>query len=349
MAKDYYQLLGSPRDAEYSTICEAYRTLAIEWHPLKHPGDQFHAFQRFNDIAEAFDVLSHSTPHTDERKTAYDQLGEYGLKNGVADGTGGLMGGYTYSGDAYQIFNAFFGTKSPFANTVDSKSYPEITEGYIQAIYGSELKKIPPPQESPPEDLIVPISCTLIELYNGCKKSVSYTRRVLNRLTSQFDGQTNTIEVEVRKGHYEDMVRLGEGHESFQHATGRLVLRIVEQPHPQFLRKNHDLVLTITISLLDALLAHPISFVPITQTTLDNRVLSLSFDEVISPKTRKYLSNEGMPLPLEFDFADSISKVYGMDKHSPARGRLIVKFSIQFPKYVPEQEKEQLRVALLSH
>lgn len=74
----------------------------------------------------------------------------------------------------------------------------------------------------------------------------------------------------------------------------------------------------------------------------------MSFDEVISPKTRKVLLNEGMPLPLEFDFSDRISKVYGTDKQSPARGQLIVKFNIQFPKYIPEEDKTELRLALSS-
>jgi hypothetical protein len=55
-----------------------------------------------------------------------------------------------------------------------------------------------------------------------------------------------------------------------------------------------------------------------------------------------------MPLPLEFDFSDRISKVYGTDKQSPARGQLIVKFDIQFPKYIPEEDKAELRLALAS-
>lgn len=349
MARDYYKLLEIPREADYSTICEAFRTLALRWHPQRHEDNQFIAFKRFNDVCEAFEVLSNSTLHLADRKTAYDQLGEYGLKNGVPDGHGGHTGGYSYSGSAFQIFTDFFGNASPFANSVDRTVYADVMEGYVQATYGEELSRNPVPLEKEPEPLVVLVPCTLEELYNGCKKVISFTRRVINRLTHQLEEQTKAMEVEVRKGHYEDEVRAGQGHEALQHPSGDLVLRIQELHHDRFVRKDQDLVLTVCVSLLTALLAAPLEFVPFTQTTLDNRILTLSFDHVISPKTRKIIPNEGMPLPLEFDFSDRISKVYGIDKQSPARGQLIIKFDVQFPKYIPEADKAELRLALQSN
>lgn len=105
------------------------------------------------------------------------------------------------------------------------------------------------------------VLCTLEELYNGCKKVISFTRRVINRLTHQLEEQTQTMEVEVRKGHYEDVVRKGQGHEALQHHSGDLILKIQEVPHERFVRKGQDLVLTVSVSLLDALLTAPLEFV----------------------------------------------------------------------------------------
>lgn len=134
-------------------------------------------------------------------------------------------------------------------------------EGYVKSIYGEELSRNPPPVEKAPEALVVMVLCTLEELYNGCKKAISFTKRVVNHLTHQLEEQTQTMEVEVRKGHYEDVVRKGQGHEALQHHSGDLILRIQEAPHERFVRKGQDLVLTVSVSLLDALLAAPLEFV----------------------------------------------------------------------------------------
>ena len=40
--------------------------------------------------------------------------GETGLRNGVLDKQKNLKGGYKYGGNAYEIFEKFFGTWNPF-------------------------------------------------------------------------------------------------------------------------------------------------------------------------------------------------------------------------------------------
>jgi len=55
--KDYYKILGVPKDADDNQIKKAYRKLAVVHHPDKNPGDE-EAEARFKDIGEAYETLS---------------------------------------------------------------------------------------------------------------------------------------------------------------------------------------------------------------------------------------------------------------------------------------------------
>ncbi len=56
MGKDYYKILHIPRDANEKQIKQAYRKLALKYHPDKNPDPS--AEEKFKEIAEAYDVLS---------------------------------------------------------------------------------------------------------------------------------------------------------------------------------------------------------------------------------------------------------------------------------------------------
>lgn len=56
--KDYYKLLGIPRNASPDLIKKAYRKLALKWHPDKNPRDKDRATAIFKEINEAYEVLS---------------------------------------------------------------------------------------------------------------------------------------------------------------------------------------------------------------------------------------------------------------------------------------------------
>ena len=73
------RLLRSPRgrsSASNGQLSEAYRKLALKYHPDRNPGDE-EAIARFKEAAEAFEVLSHA-----EKRAAYDRYGHAGLAGG---------------------------------------------------------------------------------------------------------------------------------------------------------------------------------------------------------------------------------------------------------------------------
>jgi molecular chaperone DnaJ len=107
MAKDYYQILGVPRDAAMPDIKKAYRKLARKYHPDLNPGDKT-AEARFKEIQEAYSVLSDT-----KKRAQYDQFGDLGgvpPGAGPGGGQGGGAGfeGFDFSDYGSSTFRDFF-------------------------------------------------------------------------------------------------------------------------------------------------------------------------------------------------------------------------------------------------
>ena len=97
--RDYYDLLGVPRDASEDDIKRAFRRAAQRNHPDIDATDG--AEQRFKELNEAYRVLSDR-----QRRSAYDMFGHSGVDGASAGGFEGFGGGFGPFGD---IFDAFFG------------------------------------------------------------------------------------------------------------------------------------------------------------------------------------------------------------------------------------------------
>ena len=73
MAKDYYGILGVPRNASDGEIKKAYRKLAMQYHPDRNPGKEKWANEKFKEINEAYGVLGDP-----QKRKQYDQFGTAG-------------------------------------------------------------------------------------------------------------------------------------------------------------------------------------------------------------------------------------------------------------------------------
>ncbi len=165
MAKDYYQTLGLEKGASPEEIKKAYRKLALKWHPDKNKSAE--AEKRFKEINQAYEVLSDP-----QKKQAYDQYGKAAFSGGSPFGQNkGQQGPFTYSyswggqgddffagfSDPFDIFESFFGGRSPFGRREQVPGY-QINLPLKEAITGTEKEieingekrkvKIPPGVET---------------------------------------------------------------------------------------------------------------------------------------------------------------------------------------------------------
>ena len=84
MAKrDYYEILGVPRNAGPDEIKKAHRKLVRQHHPDVNRNNP-QAAEKFKEVQEAYDVLSDQT-----KRRNYDQFGHAGVGAGAAPGAGG--------------------------------------------------------------------------------------------------------------------------------------------------------------------------------------------------------------------------------------------------------------------
>ncbi|MBL8371302.1 MAG: molecular chaperone DnaJ [Burkholderiaceae bacterium] len=104
MAKrDFYEVLGVPKNASDEEIKKAYRKLAMKYHPDRNQGDAAkEAEVKFKEAKEAYEMLSDP-----QKKAAYDQYGHAGVDPNMRGGPGG-PGGEGYGGFA-EAFGDIFG------------------------------------------------------------------------------------------------------------------------------------------------------------------------------------------------------------------------------------------------
>ena len=130
--RDYYEVLGVPRDASVQAIKSAYRKLAVQYHPDKNPGDRA-AEERFKEAAEAYAVLSEP-----EKRSRFDRFGHQGA------GAGGF-GGFDAEvfadfsdilGDLFGLGNRRRGRRG--APTPGADLRYDLTLSFEEAAFGTE-------------------------------------------------------------------------------------------------------------------------------------------------------------------------------------------------------------------
>lgn len=250
LEKDFYSVLGVPKDADAATIKKAYRKLARQEHPDHNPGDA-KAEARFKDVGEAYAVLSDP-----EQRGQYDQL------RAMAGGprfTAGGRGGAGFE----DVFGGMFGGGQP-GGRVRYTNAPGGSAGFedlLGGLFGNGGAGGFGPQQG--ADLATSASLPFRQAVEGSTVSLSVEGRTVNaRIPAGVrDGQKIRLRGKGRPG-------AGGG------PAGDLVITVRVTPHPVFSIDGENLRITVPVAFDEAALGATIE-VP----TLDGSTVRVKVPE----------------------------------------------------------------------
>ncbi|WP_315098324.1 DnaJ C-terminal domain-containing protein [uncultured Cellulomonas sp.] len=249
LEKDFYSVLGVPKDADAATIKKAYRKLARQMHPDHNPGDA-KAEARFKDVGEAYAVLSDT-----EQRGQYDQLRAMaGGPRFTSPGRGGTAG-------FEDVFGGMFGGQQ--GGRVRYTNAPGGAAGFediLGGLFGNAGGGFAPgPQQG--VDLATSATLPFRQAVEGSTVSLTVEGRTINaRIPAGVrDGQKIRLRGKGRPGE-----RGG--------PAGDLVITVRVTPHPVFSIDGDNLRMTVPVAFDEAALGATIEVPTLDGSTVRVRV-----------------------------------------------------------------------------
>ncbi len=301
--RNYYEILGLPREATNEEIKQVFRRLARQYHPDLNPGNK-EAEEKFKDIGEAYEVLSDPS-----KRAQYDQFSKYWNQ-------GGFRGKQTSRSKTWD--NRGSGRSS--TEEVDFSKFADFNS-FVDQVLGRRRESRNGTSAASTRDTFRP-GTTRTEYTIGSRAS---RRDIEAKLTLPLEkaylGGLERIRLEDGRSLEVDMpdgmvtgqtIRLrdqGVG-------GGDLFLKITVAPHPFFKLQGTDIYCQLPITPTEAVLASPVE-VP----TLDGLV-KINIPSGVKSGQRLRLANKGYP--------DDKGK----------RGDQLVEIQIVIPKSISSEEQE---------
>lgn len=291
--RDYYAVLGVPRDASEADIKQAFRARARQYHP-DVAKDKATAEDKFKELNEANEVLSDP-----EKRRQYDELGANwnhperqapagrGGRGGFGGGApGGAGGGYHFEGTGFSDFFAqFFGRHGQPGARPGGGMGGAAPGGFGR---GAEPGWDGGAPGAPGQDYEDDIVVTLAEVVHGATRTITLQ-------TSPAGGgppTLQTLRVRIPAGVHEgQLIRLaGKGQEGQGGgAAGHLYLRVKLATHPDFRVRGSDLYYELALAPWEAVLGAAVQL-----PTLDGQA-SLKVPPGTTAERQFRLRGKGLP------------------------------------------------------
>jgi len=225
---DVYSILGVAKGASEADIKKAYRKLAKELHPDRNK-DNPKATARFSEVTAAYDLLCDPAKRAQYDRGEIDAQGNPAAPFGYGGGQGGGFGGadgFSYSGDAGDIFSELFGRGARGGRGGGGGGF---------------------------------------DFGGGGRRAAPRGRDVAYRLAVRFEDAATlapqritlssgkTIDLKLPAGFSSDKpLRLNGQGEAGPGGAGDALVTIIVQPHSYFTREGDDVRLNLPVSLKEA-------------------------------------------------------------------------------------------------
>lgn len=301
--RDYYEILGVPRDATNEEIKKVFRRLARQYHPDLNPGNK-EAEEKFKDINEAYEILSDQT-----KRAQYDEYSSHWKK--------GFWSKQTARAKSWSD------NRRGSSDDVDYGQFSDFNT-FIDQVLGRRKErngKNSPPPSSPPRDPFRPGTTRTAYTISSRSSRRDVEAKLTLPLEKAYQGGIERIRLEDGRSLE---INMPEGMMTGQTIRlreqglggGDLYLKITVSPHPFFKLEGNDIAIQVPVTPSEAALGIPVE-VP----TLDGRV-KMNIPPGVKSGQRLRLANKGYP------------------DEQGQRGDQLVEIQIVVPKNLSSQERE---------
>ncbi|MCL1932652.1 MAG: molecular chaperone DnaJ [Candidatus Azobacteroides sp.] len=349
--RDYYEVLEVTKTASYEEIKKAYRKKALQYHPDKNPGNKT-AEEKFKEAAEAYEVLGN-----EDKRRRYDQFGHAGMSGQASGGYGGGMSMDDIFSQFGDIFGGHFGfggfgsgrsSQQRVNRGTDLRvkvklTLKEVATGVEKKIKVKKYVTCTHCHGTGAEDA---------KSYSTCStcRGTGYVTRTMNTILGQMQTTTvcgscggegksitkkcphcngegifqddEVINLNIPPGVAEGMQLSisGKGNAARRGGiNGDLLVVIEEEPHPELIRDQNDIIYNLLLSFPTAALGGTIE-IP----TLEGKA-KIKIEPGTQPGKVLRLKSKGLP---------SLNS-YGM-------GDLLINIAVYVPESLTKEQKEEL-------
>jgi DnaJ-class molecular chaperone len=338
MPTNYYDTLGVNKNSTDEEIKKAYKKLALKWHPDKNKLDKKIAEKKFQEISEAYSVLSDKT-----KKEMYDNYGTINEQDVPQFNNSSAKFQHFHSGNINpdDIFKQFFGTTNVHDINDDNGNTGDNCDNFPfmfnknkmfkggNGIFGENFRNRgfninPNPNmfnhsnvfnnssnssnihkskmnQQKTDPIEIDLECSLEDIYSGVTKNVQYQRDVYGKK------ENKNVSVTIQKG-WKDGTKISFdciGNETAFKSAGDVTFTLKQIKHLFFERIDNDLHCTLNLTLNEAIkgFGKMIKY-------LDGSSHQISLFGIPSSDYVHTIKNEGMPVRQAKQFTGQYGNIY---------------------------------------